>query len=161
MSSASGQRRRTAGDRRPEAHVVREKRVDGRRAAPRRASRHTARALAPCSGAASAGTSTAGSSRSRNRTAPSPTASHGAWRGSASAASALGRDGDRGQEPLAVAEGRRERLAAAGVEDRQDGARPAVGAPRGQRLERRDGDDLGARRLGQGARGGDADPQAR
>ena len=150
-----GHRRGTASGRRT---------YSGRRASrstgrASRASRHTARALAPCSGEASAGTSAAGSSRSRNRTAPSPTASHGAWRGSARAASALGRDGHRGQEPLAVAEGRGVRLAAARVEHGQHGA---VGAGRrGQRLERRDGGDLGARRLGQGARGGDADPQPR
>ena len=69
----------------------------------------------------------------------------------------LRRDGHRGQQPLAVAEGGGVRLAPARVEHGEHGA---LGAGRGgERLERRDGGHLGAGRLRQRAGGGDPDPQ--
>ena len=56
--------------------------------------------------------------------------------------------------------GRPPRTPRRGVRRAPPGPAGRCSGRRGQRLERRDGDDLGARRLGQRARGRDADPQA-
>jgi hypothetical protein len=68
------------------------------------------------------------------------------------------RDGGGCQQPRAAAPGRDERLAAPGVEAREHGPVREPGA-RAERLQGRDGHELGAGGLGQRAGRGHADPQ--